>query len=86
MTKTRPVAAPKLDREALRDFVEETWEQSIVPELAAYIEIPAKSPLFDPAWREHGHMDRAVALFEAWCRSQEIAGLHVEVIRPEVDH
>jgi acetylornithine deacetylase/succinyl-diaminopimelate desuccinylase-like protein len=81
MTKTRPVAARKLDREALRDFVEETWEQSIVPELAAYIEIPAKSPLFDPAWREHGHMDRAVALFEAWCRSQEIAGLHVEVIR-----
>jgi len=76
-----PVAAQGLDREALGGFVEETWEQSILPQLAAYIEIPNKSPAFDPAWCEHGHMDRAVELVEAWCRAQEIQGLHVEVIR-----
>src|SRR6185503_3322026 len=40
-----------------------------------------KSPAFDQKWREHGHMERAVALIEAWCRKQPIPGLTVEVIR-----
>jgi acetylornithine deacetylase/succinyl-diaminopimelate desuccinylase-like protein len=61
--------------------VEQTWEESILPRLAEYIEIPNKSPHFDPAWREHGHMERAVELVESWCRAQEIEGLQVEVIR-----
>lgn len=61
-------------------WVDELWEQSIVPALESYIRIPNKSPLFDPAWREHGHMGRAVAEVAAWCRSREIPGLVVEVI------
>src|SRR5262245_39979288 len=44
------------------------WEQEIVPALVDYIRIPNKSPHFDPKWHEHGHMDRAVALIERWCR------------------
>ncbi|MBW2242013.1 MAG: M20 family metallopeptidase [Deltaproteobacteria bacterium] len=61
-------------------WVEDLWEASILPALESYIRIPNKSPLFDPAWREHGHMDRAVAEVAAWCRSRNIPGLVVEVI------
>ena len=59
------------------------WDDSIVPKLCDYIKIPNKSPLFDPDWKENGHMDRAVALIEGWCREQPIEGLTVEVIRLE---
>jgi acetylornithine deacetylase/succinyl-diaminopimelate desuccinylase-like protein len=59
------------------------WESEIVPVLHDYIRIPNKSQDFDPKWREHGHMERAVTLIEAWCRKQPIPGLVVEVHRME---
>ena len=62
---------------------ERIWEQEIVPALVDYIRIPNESQAFDPKWREHGHMDRAVSLVEAWCKKQAIAGLVVEVVRLE---
>ncbi len=61
-------------------WVDQQWETSILPALESYIRIPNKSPLFDPAWREHGHMDRAVAEVAEWCRSRDVPGLIVEVI------
>ncbi len=60
---------------------ERIWEQEILPALHDYIRIPNKSPAYDPAWSDAGHMDRAVALIEAWCRKQPIPGLRVEVVR-----
>ena len=62
-------------------FSERVWEQEIVPALCEYILIPNKSQSFEPRWRELGHMDRAVALIESWCRKQPIPGLTVEVVR-----
>jgi hypothetical protein len=62
-------------------FVQRTWDDTIVPTLTDYIRIPAKSPMFDPAWRAHRHLDRAVALVEGWCRRRPLEGLQVEVIR-----
>jgi acetylornithine deacetylase/succinyl-diaminopimelate desuccinylase-like protein len=34
---------------------------------------------FDPRWREHGHLDRAVEHIRSWCAARTIAGLSVEV-------
>lgn len=62
-------------------FVDHLWNESVIPQLIDYIRIPNKSPLFDPHWQEHGHMDQAVALIEAWCRTQPIRGLQVEIVR-----
>jgi len=72
-----------LDSGRLRAFVERAWDATIVPTLTEYVRIPAKSPMFDPGWREHGHIDRAVALCEGWARTRPIEGLRVEVIRLE---
>ncbi len=62
---------------------ERVWEAEILPTLFEYIRIPNKSQSFDAEWREHGHMDRAVALIEGWCRKQPVPGLVVEVHRLE---
>ena len=70
-----------MDQAALQAFVDGRWDTSVLPVLEQYIAIPNKSPAFDPDWQAHGHMDRAVALVEAWCRAREIAGLRVEVVR-----
>jgi hypothetical protein len=61
----------------LKRFVDQTWDQSIVPTLQTYIGIPNKSPNFDKDWEAHGHMDKAVELAADWCRKQPIKGLTV---------
>jgi acetylornithine deacetylase/succinyl-diaminopimelate desuccinylase-like protein len=64
-----------------QEFVDRVWDDSIVPALMEYIRIPNKSPMFDPAWQESGHMDRAMNLVERWCREQGVAGLKLEIVR-----
>src|SRR5207237_7869477 len=70
-----------LDTGKIRDFVQKTWDQSIVPTLHEYVKIPAKSPMFDAEWREHGHIDRAVELLRGWAGERPIEGLSIEVVR-----
>ncbi len=67
----------------VRDFVQKTWDESIVPTLTEYIRIPAKSPMFDAQWRLNGHLDRAVTLLQDWARARPIEGLRIEVVRLE---
>ena len=67
--------------DASRDFIGATWDGEIVPALEQYIRIPNKSPVFDPDWEAHGHMDRAVSLIADYCRARAVAGLSLEVLR-----
>jgi acetylornithine deacetylase/succinyl-diaminopimelate desuccinylase-like protein len=61
--------------------VSRAWDQDIVPQLTEYIRIPAKSPMFDPQWAEHGYIDTVVRNAAAWVEAQRIEGLKLEVIR-----
>ncbi|HPG94364.1 MAG TPA: M20 family metallopeptidase [Dokdonella sp.] len=70
-----------MDSGAISTFVGELWDAQIVPQLVDYIRIPNKSPMFDAKWAEHGYMDKAVALMEAWARAQPIPGMQIEVVR-----
>jgi acetylornithine deacetylase/succinyl-diaminopimelate desuccinylase-like protein len=72
-----------MDTKSISRFVDQVWNDSIVAQLVEYIRIPCKSPHFDQQWREHGHMDAAVALVERWCREQSARGMRLEVLRPE---
>src|SRR5712675_1813727 len=65
----------------LSSHIAETWERSIIPTLCDFVRIPNKSPLFDPEWEAHGHMENAAVLLAAWCKRQPIKGLAVEVAR-----
>jgi acetylornithine deacetylase/succinyl-diaminopimelate desuccinylase-like protein len=74
-----------LDIERLKKHVHAAWSDAIVPSLTDYIRIPNKSPAYDSQWVEHGYMDQAVKLMEAWARKHAagLPGSTVEVIRLE---
>ncbi|MGH7400531.1 MAG: M20/M25/M40 family metallo-hydrolase [Candidatus Rokuibacteriota bacterium] len=72
-----------MDTDGVRTFVQRAWDDEIVPALTEYIRIPAKSPMYDAGWAEHGHIDRAVTLITDWARKRKIEGLAIEVVRLE---
>ncbi len=63
-----------------RQSIREIWSESILPALTDYVKIPNLSPLFDPQWAEHGHMQQALDLLAHWCRAQPIKGMTVETL------
>jgi acetylornithine deacetylase/succinyl-diaminopimelate desuccinylase-like protein len=69
-----------LEASALTRFVDQTFSDSIVPALTEYIRIPNKSPMFDPDWKKHGHMARAVELIRSWCEKHAPKGAKIEVL------
>jgi acetylornithine deacetylase/succinyl-diaminopimelate desuccinylase-like protein len=75
--------AAMMDDARLGKFVGRMWDDEIVPTLIDYVRIPNKSPSFDPDWVAHGHMEKAVALFESWARGKLVAlpGATLEVVR-----
>src|SRR5210317_2664380 len=72
-----------MDNKQAADFVSTMWDDSIIPEIAEYIKVPNKSPHFDPDWEKHGHMETAVEMLEAWCKTQPIKDMTIEIVRIE---
>src|SRR5262244_4616446 len=72
-----------INETATRQYIQRVWDESVIPTLTEYVLIPAKSPMFDSAWKEHGHIDRAVALLQEWSEKRAIEGLRLDVIRLE---
>ena len=63
--------------------VSDLWDAQIVPCLQDYIRVPAKSPMFDAQWAEHGYIDSVVRTTAAWIEAQKISGLRLEIVRLE---
>lgn len=68
---------------ALSAYADEAWDRRIVPALTDYIAVPAKSPMFDADWAQHGLIDRVVRDAAAWVEGRKVAGLKLEVVRIE---
>ncbi len=68
---------------ALAAYSDSAWDQRIVPALTDYIEVPAKSPMFEPDWAAKGLLDRVVRDAAAWVEGRKVAGLKLEVVRLE---
>jgi acetylornithine deacetylase/succinyl-diaminopimelate desuccinylase-like protein len=72
-----------LDTTTLASFTDRLWDDEIVPALTRYIEVPAKSPMFDADWAKNGYVDRVVRDAAAWVEGKKVAGLKLEVVRIE---
>ena len=72
-----------LDTARALDDITRLWDCQIVRQLSDYIAIPAKSPMFDPQWAQHGYIDIVVHNAAAWVEAQKVEGLKLEVIRLE---
>jgi acetylornithine deacetylase/succinyl-diaminopimelate desuccinylase-like protein len=78
----RPPARAFQPQQALAE-VGRAWDEDIVSQLQDYIAIPAKSPMFDPQWAEHGYIDTVVRNAAAWVEAQKVDGLKLDIIRLE---
>ncbi|MCG6876192.1 MAG: M20 family metallopeptidase [Betaproteobacteria bacterium] len=76
-----PAMTKSVDARTLLDFTASKWETEIVPQLAEYVRIPAKSPHFDRDWEANGHIEAVVRQAETWCRAQPVAGMKLEIVR-----
>ena len=75
------VPTAPLDANLALSQITQAWDNDIVARLAAYIEIPAKSPAFDAEWAANGYLDTVVREAAAWVDAQQVEGLALEVIR-----
>ncbi len=64
-----------LDRRAVVDHVDRTWDADIVPVLHDYIRIPNVSVAYDAEWAAAGHMAAATELLRQWCTRHADGGL-----------
>ncbi|MEX1237611.1 MAG: M20/M25/M40 family metallo-hydrolase, partial [Pseudomonadales bacterium] len=67
-----------MNTEEISAHVDKFWEDEIIDSLSAYIEIPNKSPMFDPDWEANGYMQQAVDHIMAWVASQRVPNLKLD--------
>ncbi|MDZ7685979.1 MAG: M20/M25/M40 family metallo-hydrolase [Gammaproteobacteria bacterium] len=63
----------------LYQFIDDFYESDILPSLADYIEIPAKSPAFDEHWKANGYLDQAMRHVMDWIEDQAVDGLSMSL-------
>ena len=71
----------QLDYSRLSDFIDQKWDESALPSLSEFIEIPALSPSFDPDWEENGYLDAAIETFISWIKSLSLERVSISVHR-----
>ena len=81
MTARDPIARMPFNAAQLQGRIARHWDEDIVAQIAEYVRLPAKSPHFDPQWRENGHIEAALRLAREWVLRQPISGLELEVVR-----
>jgi acetylornithine deacetylase/succinyl-diaminopimelate desuccinylase-like protein len=69
------LAAPALAQ------ITDKWDQDLIKQITQYVEVPAKSPMFDAQWETHGHIDTVVRQAAAWIEAQKVEGLKLEIVR-----
>ncbi|MEY4757888.1 MAG: hypothetical protein RJA34_2786 [Pseudomonadota bacterium] len=61
--------------------VSRAWDEDIVHQLTDYIRIPAKSPMFDADWSQHGYIETVLRNAASWVEAQKVEGLTLEILR-----
>ena len=75
------IAPSLLDTAQALTQVSQAWDTDLVRQLTHYIAIPAKSPMFDADWAQHGLIEKVVQNAFEWVQAQKVAGLTLEIIR-----
>ena len=70
-----------LDTDQVLADVSQAWDEELIAEISDYIEIPAKSPAFDPDWAKTGYLETVIQRAANWVLAQKVAGLTLEIIR-----
>ena len=69
------------DSNAMHDWIDQNWENSVQPSLEEYIRIPAQSPAFDADWDATGDLDASIEHLTAWLATLNLTGVSQEVYK-----
>ena len=72
-----------LNAAELLAYVGRAWDDDVVHRISEYIQVPAKSPMFDADWAAHGYIETVVRNAATWVEAQKVEGLSLEIIRLE---
>ncbi|MEC7712908.1 MAG: M20/M25/M40 family metallo-hydrolase [Candidatus Thermoplasmatota archaeon] len=70
-----------IDFTRLSEYIDKQWDESALPSLCNFIEIPALSPTFDSDWEENGYLDAAIETFVSWVKSLPLEKTTISVHR-----
>lgn len=70
-----------LNPQGLFEYIDQQWQDEIIPSLSDYIKIPNKSPYFDAQWQANGYMEEAAAHVSKWCQTHAPNGMQLEILR-----
>ena len=64
----------------ISSYIDNFWNDEIIPELVEYIKIPNKSPAFDKNWEENGYMEKVLKNAVKWAKEHatEKSEFHVK--------
>lgn len=73
-------SAFRLDSARLLHEIGQVWDQDLVRQISDYIEIPAKSPMFDRDWASNGYLSLVARRAAQWVEAQKVQGLTLEIV------
>lgn len=72
-----------MNNEAVWRYIDQKWNDHVIPTLIDYIRIPNKSPAFDPQWKDHGYMHDAVNLICSSIPNLGVKNANVRIVELE---
>lgn len=70
-----------LNKETTVKFIDNFWDQEIIPSLSEYIKIPCKTPALDSEWKENRYLHQASELIANWIKKQNLPNATVEILQ-----
>lgn len=70
-----------LNKETTMQFVDNFWNQEIIPSLSEYIKIPCKTPALDSEWQQNRYLHQAAELIANWIKKQNLPNSTVEILQ-----
>jgi len=69
-----------VDESKVADFIEKSWDDSVLQTLQDYIAIPNQSPEYDPQIHTNGYQEKAVTLLTEWVKKCNVKKLKMDVL------
>ena len=76
-----PLPSQLLNTARTLSQVSAAWDKDLITQLTNYIAVPAKSPMFDADWAQHGLIETVMRNAYEWVLAQKVEGLSVEIVR-----